>query len=326
MRRNLGKAIPPAVGAAALAAAIYLSGPQRIAAYLGRADPALLAAAAVTEAAAIALTGLAWHNIVRGMSLRPRAVDSVKATGLEIFVDATIPTGSVGGELLRITYAYNKMRIAIWNSVAAAVALRVMIAGVLASLLASAAYMGLARLSDMWFLLIASVAAIAVVAVVAAFPSRVIGLAPGRYRALAENAIGPISAALRSRNALLALGFVVAEIMSSAATQMLAFSALGVRIPYYFVLAAYPLYDVLVALPTGIPGSFGVADVGTSLIYASLGVGWPAALAAMMTTRIVCLISDAAMGLPVFLLEARHMVPPPDIKDILLGVRRGNVP
>jgi uncharacterized membrane protein YbhN (UPF0104 family) len=323
MRRTLVRAIPPAVGAAALASAIYLSGPRRIAAYLGRADPALLAAAALSEASAIALTGLAWHSIVRGMSLRPRAVDSLKATGLEIFVDATIPTGTLGGEFLRITYAYNKMRIPIWNSVAAAVVLRVLIAGVLASLLASAAYLGLARLSAMWLLLAASAAAVAAVAAVAAFPSKAASLAPGRYRALAEEAIGPVAAALRSKGAIAALGLVFAEIASSATAQMLAFSALGIRIPYYFVMVAYPIYDVLLALPTGIPGSFGVADVGTSIIYASLGVRWPAALAGMIATRIVCLISDAAMGLPVLLLEAGRMAPPADIWRALRGEGRG---
>ncbi|MGB9733420.1 MAG: lysylphosphatidylglycerol synthase transmembrane domain-containing protein [Conexivisphaera sp.] len=324
--RNVWRITPPVIGIAALGVAIYLGGPFRIAAALERADPLLLAIATGTESLAIVLTGLAWHNIIGGISPRPRAVDSIKATGLEIFVDATIPTGSVGGELLRITYAYNKMGISVWNSLAAAVVLRVMVAGVLSSLLAAAAYMGLAHLSEMWILLVASLAAIAIISVVAAFPSKIAKLAPGRYRTIADAVLGPISKALRSRGAIIALALVAAEIMSSAATQMLAFSALGARIPYYFVLAAYPIYDVLVALPTGIPGSFGVADVGTSLIYASFGVGWPTALAAMISTRVVCLIADAALGLPTFLTDGRHMAPPSDLRGMLSSLRSGGSP
>ncbi len=316
--RGAWRIFPPLVGAAALAAAVYLVGPRRIATALEGADPFLLAAAVGTESLAIVLTGLAWHSIVSGISRRPRAADSIRATGLEIFVDATIPTGSVGGELLRITYAYNKMKIPVWDSVAAAVVLRVMIAGVLSSLLAVAAGMGLARLSEMWLLLAASLAAIAAISIVAAFPSKVVGLVPDRYRAVASAAVGPVSAALRSRAAATALAFVASEILSSSATQMLVFSALGARIPYYYVLAAYPIYDVLVALPTGIPGSFGVADVGTSLIYASFGVGWPTALAAMISTRVVCLIADSLMGLPTFVSDGRHMAPPPELRELLL--------
>ncbi|MGC8970005.1 MAG: lysylphosphatidylglycerol synthase domain-containing protein [Conexivisphaera sp.] len=315
------RALPPAAGAAALGAAVYMSGPRRMAAALANANPLLMAAAASAEAAAIALTGLAWHSIVRGMSFRPRPLDSVKATGLEVFVDATIPTGSVGGEILRITYAYNRMGIPIWNSVAAAVVLRVLIAGVLSSLLAAAALAGLARSSGMWILLAASIAAIAAVSALAVSPRRAAMLAPGRYRALAEAAIGPISSALRSWGAAAGLGFIAAEILSSAAAQMLVLHALDVRIPYYFVLAAYPIYDVLVALPTGIPGSFGVADVGTSLIYAALGVSWPKALASMVSTRVVCLIADSALGLPVFALEGRHLAPPRDLRALLAPPR-----
>lgn len=273
---------------------------------------------------AIILMGVAWHLLIKGASESPRLADSIRATGLEVFVDATIPTGSVGGELLRIAYARNKMGVSIWSALAAAVVLRVLVAGVLSSLLAIAAYMGLARLGGMWLLLAASITAIIAVAALSARPAALVGLVPARYRPLAESVLRPLSSLMRSKLTPVALAFVAAEISSSATTQVLAFLALGYRIPYYLVLLAYPIYDVLVALPTGIPGSFGIADVGTSLIYASFGVAWSEALAAMIATRVICLIADAALGLPTFVLEGRHLAPPPEIMSALRGEgRRG---
>ena len=289
-----------AVGIIALAYVIYSSGPARISAEISRADPLHLVASIALEAGAVMSFAVGWYLIVRASRHDISLMASVKASAMAILGDVALPSAGAGGEALRITYASTRLGLPARDALSAGFLQRMLVASSLAALIVPGSLSGILPEAVSYILLAGSSMAIAIVLALAAFPHAFLPLAKrlGRLGRTLEEIVEGVASAARSRIVLAAAGLALLQATLSSLAQAMALASVGFRPPILMILLAYPVYAVLLAAPTGIPGSIGIADSGTSAIYAASGIPWHAALSGVLMYRIVSVAVDAAFVIP----------------------------
>ncbi len=297
-----------AVGMVALTYIIYSSGPERIATEISGADPFHLMASAALEAGAVTSFAAGWYLIVRASKHEISLRASVKASAMAILGDVALPSAGAGGEALRITYASTKLGLPAKDALSVGLLQRMLVASSLAALIAPGSLSGILPETASYTLLVGSSMAIVIVLALATFPHAFLPLSKrlGRLGRTVEGVVEGMGSTARSRAIPVAAGLALLQTMLSSLAQAMALTSVGSRPPILMVLLAYPVYAVLLAVPTGIPGSIGIADSGTSAIYAASGIPWHMALSGVLMYRMISIAVDAAFVIPALIDWARR--------------------
>lgn len=272
-----------AASLALLALVFYFAGPQRIFAAFANASPLWLAAAFASAVAATLTSALRWHALANWLGLAAARAPLMVAYFRGIAANTVLPGGTLGGDALRTLHLQRMGN----------------------PLPASAASVGLCRMSGLWVLLVLSLAAAAGAQFAGLLPVRLLPLPPfvtlaGAFGVLSAPtfiwqasrawhmhmpaAIERALAVLHDRPAPLL--HLVAQFGWSAAVQgfsiltfALAGRAVGLDLPFWlFVIAAGPVF-ILAALPVSI-GGWGTREAAAAVTLGHFGVSTELAVAA----------------------------------------------
>lgn len=271
-------------------------------------DPRIALLAVLIDLLCISLFTLSWKVLLNqpGMGF----LRSFEVVLVSIFGDMMIPTGSVSGEIVRITMTTKKSRMSVGEATASVVLHRLILAvtfcGVLGLSILLLATTGAMQLSAFYsFIMIgASTIAVSIVGVYLAVNSRkferhlcgfITRAAPlirrfkrdydaERSREKAVSALcafqGSISGARRWA-ILVSATIATVRYFLVALIPYLMFQSLGYPISYWVVLTVSIFVSMVQLMPVGIPGLVGVMEVSMTGFF--MGFGVPAEIAASVT-------------------------------------------
>lgn len=302
------KKLAVAAGAAILILYLHFVGFWEVIQIMLTLDPRIAVLAVLIDLLCISLFTLSWKVLLNppGMGF----ISSFQVILVSIFGDMMIPTGSVSGEIVRITMTARKSKLSIGEATASVVLHRLILAvtfcGVLGISILLLASTGAAHLSAFYsFILIGlSTIAASVVGVYLAVNSRkferhlcslITRTAPlvrrlkrdydaGRSVERAVSALcafqGSVSSA-RRRPLLVSAAIATARYFLVALIPYLMFQSLGHPISYWVVLTVSIFVSMVQLMPIGIPGLVGVMEVSMTGFF--MGFGVPAGIAASVT-------------------------------------------
>ncbi len=319
-----------ALGIAIMAIYIYVNDPWEIYHNLSKADPLWVAVAVALNTASLGLAAMMWHLSLKAVGARIPFPESLKATMISIFGDMMIPTASVAGEAMRISYLHNKLGLGLDRATAGLAVHRTAYAVLLLIFsIIGASYLPPLLRGPGGLLVLGIIAWVFVFAALLLFLERlrgpifkIIDFAYGRLRwprdpeaakAGIDRFIGEVKEGLRhasSSRGFVTLILVVGSLQWIVAGLMFytVFLALGYggMNPIELVLI-FPIYGTLTLFPIGIPASMGIVETGLTVTYMSLGVERSVAVAATILTRGILVWYDLLVSGSVFIRNLQYV-------------------
>lgn len=311
------------IGITAVALVVYFNDPALIASTILRANPRLLALASLLEAISMLFFSIAWHLILRTISVRIPVGESVKASLISIFGDIVIPSASVSGEFMRVTYVRNKLLVPVGKALVSVTLHRFLyslsfILFIIAGSLLLGREIGLVELSY----ITASFVILSLLLLMYFKPRAVLGKinmvlerlpikqrSKDKVRDVLGSVVEGLLEAGRSKP-MLGLSFIalLTQWMFGSLAQLMVFYSLGYEeITLPMILVVYPIYAALTITAIGVPGSIGLVETGMTLAYTYLGVPPHIAATAVITSRAVVLATDLSITFLVFIKESKHI-------------------
>jgi uncharacterized protein (TIRG00374 family) len=311
------------IGMVILAFYLYFVGFWNVIAIISKLDLRIALAAVAIDVFCIGLLAYSWKLLLAGRRLGfPLAYEIILVS---MFGDMMIPTGSVSGELMRITITNKRTGMSI-GEVTCSVLLHRLLLVVTFGLVLGIAFITLA-VNDM-----ASIAQIIVFGAIAA-GSILLGILGlfvafnmkrfdgviGRWserliRAIrffkrdleAEKMRGKIAEGrvnFEQAICLLERRYIIASILVMIARWLLIslipylmFLSLGYPVRYEFILVISLFISLVNLMPIGIPGLVGVMEVAMTAVFVGFGVPADIAASATLLTRLVIFWFELALG------------------------------
>ncbi|MEJ5292647.1 MAG: lysylphosphatidylglycerol synthase transmembrane domain-containing protein [Candidatus Methanosuratincola sp.] len=295
-------------GVAILLIYLYFVGFWEVVQIIMTLDPRTAVLAILIDVLCISLFTLSWKVLLAppGMSF----LRSFEVVLVSIFGDMMIPTGSVSGEIVRITMTTKKSRLSLGEATASVVLHRLILAvtfcGVLGLGIAFLATTDTKPLSAFYSFIVLGAATIAVSVVGAylavnskkfekhlcAFISKVAplikrvkrGYDAERSTAKAVSALCAFQGSMRgARKRVLFASAAIATVryFLVALIPYLMFQSIGYPVSYWVVLVVSIFVSMVQLMPIGIPGLVGVIEVSMTGFF--IGFGIPAGIAASVT-------------------------------------------
>jgi uncharacterized protein (TIRG00374 family) len=302
------------LGMVILAIYIYLVGFWNIIAVISKLDLRIALAAVAIDILCIGLLTYSWKFLLAGGRLRfPLAYEIILVS---MFGDMMIPTGSISGEIMRISMTNKRTGISI-GEVTCSVLLHRLLLGVTFGLVLGIAFMILTLfdLASIPMMIILGVIAITsmVTGAFGLFASFNIERFDGLILKWSERIVKVIRffrrgvegemirakisegrtnfqraiCLVRKRNMIASTLVMLARWFLIALIPYLMFLSLGYPVKYEFILIISIFLSMVNLMPIGIPGLVGVMEVAMTAVFVAFGIPADIAASATLLTRLV---------------------------------------
>ena len=302
------------IGMVILAIYIYFIGFWNVIAVISRLDLRIVLAAVAIDIFCIGLLAYSWKLLLTGGRLGfPLAYEIILVS---MFGDMMIPTGSISGEIMRISMTNKRAGISV-GEVTCSVFLHRLLLGVTFGLVLGVAFLVLTLLDLAALPLVIILGTIAIGSIVlgafglfAAFnierfdglierwSERVVRVIRFFRRGIERDFIrGKISEGrvnfqraillVRRRNMVASTLVMLARWFMIALIPYLMFLSLGYPVKYEFILIISIFLSMVNLMPIGIPGLVGVMEIAMTAVFVGFGIPADIAASATLLTRLV---------------------------------------
>lgn len=273
---------------------------------------------------------LAWH-VIMSIITTVKFKHNFIATLLQIFGNIVIPSASLGGEFLRISYLQKKTNTNIDKLIASIAINRfqysiTMISFILIGLLfiilngLFSIYIFIAFIIVLvftfifYFLTFKSKKLKSISSKIIQFTYRKFNR-PKNYLEAIEKVNDFIDKfdywiIKITKNKLWVIGIVLMIIqwIFNSLTIYLAFLSVKYSVNFAIIVFTYPIFVLLTITPLGIPGNIGFVDLAMIAIYSKLGINIVYATAATLIARSIMLLEDLLISLPIAMWHRKHIL------------------
>jgi len=282
----------------------------------------------ISDFVAIIMFIIAWHVVIRiitGINFKHNFI----ATLLQIFGNIMIPSASLGGEYLRISYLKSKTNVDV-DKLLASIAINRFQYGItmIAFILLGIFFLTINGLFSTYiFLALFLIFLFTFFLYFLTFKSKYIKNLTNRiiaytYRKFnrprnhieALNKINDfidkfdywIKRITKTKLWIIGILFMVLQWIFNSFTIYLAFLAVHASVNFSIIAFTYPIFVLLTVTPLGIPGNLGFLDLIMIAVYTKLGIDLAYATAATLIARTFMLLEDLFISLPFAIKHRKH--------------------